>query len=318
MFQTQEAIELNQKYQAGQRNFQDYQLRRADLRGLNLSQTDFRGVDLSYANLRDVNFSGADLREAYLNEADLTGANLSGANLEGASIIKTYLIKANCDQTNFKGVYLTGAYLTKSTFKEANFRGAYLNGAKLVGAELEEAYYDSQTRFDLAFNPQQARMRKIEDKKQTIDKSEEIEETEKAKIHQQITVKEFLEIFNHLTQISYRYLGKTMTKKYWESSRPLFEWLEQFEINSTGEVVFKGELETVLSSAKLEWSKAWLNAFIQSCSQIVQNYPQMLDFQLISLILSVNLPKNNSMLRQTSSLNVSTSTKENSLQLIKV
>ncbi|MEA5509658.1 pentapeptide repeat-containing protein [Crocosphaera sp. UHCC 0190] len=316
MFQSQEAIELTQKYQAGQRNFQDYQLRRANLRGLDLSNTDFRGVDLSYANLRDVNFSGADLREAYLNEADLTGANFSGANLEGASLIKAYLIKANCYQTNFKRVYLTGTYLTKSTFKEAIFSEAYLNGAKLAGAELEGAYYNNQTRFEMTFNPQEAKMRELEDKKQNFDQSEKIEENETPKIHQEITVKDFLETFNYLNQISYRYLGKTMTKKYWESSRPLFEWLDQFEIDSAGQVIFNGELETPITSIKLQWSQAWLKTFIQSCSQIVQNYPQMLDVELISLVLSPNLPKKNPILSQTSSLNVSTSLKGDSFKLV--
>ncbi len=290
MFESQEAIDLRERYEKGQRNFQEFQLRRADLRGFNLSHTDFRGVDLSYANLREVDFTGADLRDAYLNEADLTGVNLTGANLERTSLIKIYLIKANCYQTDFSGAYLTGAYLTKSDFKEAKFNGAYLNGAKLSGAKLEDAYYDEQTKFDTSFDPKVALMKIIFSKKKSLNQSPKITElrSKKQSNTQIITLEKFLEIFNHLTAISRRYLGKTMTQKYWESSRPLFEWLDNFEITASAEITFKGELNTILNPTKLQWLQAWVKTFIENCSQIVQNYPQMIDSELINILISID------------------------------
>ena len=290
MFQSQEAIDLTERYKQGQRNFQGFQLRRGDLRGLNLSHTDFRGVDLSYANLREVDFTGADLRDAYLNEADLTGVNFTGANLSGASLIKIYLIKANCYQTDLSGAYLTGAYLTKTNFKEAKFNGAYLNGAKLSGAELEGAYYDTKTRFDSIFNPQTALMKMKDSKKKNLDCSNKIAEIKRKRDinYQSITLEKILEIFNHLTAMSRRYLGKTMTQKYWESSRPLFEWLDQFEMTASTEIIFKGELDTVLSTTKLQWLKAWVKTFIENCSQIIQKYPNMIDVQLVNVLMSVD------------------------------
>ncbi|MDJ0660483.1 MAG: pentapeptide repeat-containing protein [Crocosphaera sp.] len=290
MFQSQEAIDLIERYKQGQRNFQGFQLRRGDLRGLNLSHTDFRGVDLSYANLREVDFTGADLRDAYLNEADLTGVNFTGANLSGASLIKIYLIKANCYQTDLSGAYLTGAYLTKTNFKEAKFNGAYLNGAKLSGAKLEGAYYDEKTRFDSIFNPKTAIMKIKDSKKKMIDCSNKIAEVKRKRNinYQSITLEKILEIFNHLTAMSRRYLGKTMTQKYWESSRPLFEWLDQFEMTASTEIIFKGELDTVLSTTKLQWLKAWVKTFIENCSQIIQKYPKMIDVQLVNVLMSVD------------------------------
>ena len=311
MFQSQDAIDLRQRYEEGQRNFQEFQLRRADLRGLNLSHTDFRGVDLSYANLRDVDFTGADLREAYLNEADLTGVNFTGANLSGASLIKIYLIKANCYKTDFTGAYLTGAYLTKTNFKEAKFNGAYLNGAKLSGAELGDAAYDHETRFDSSFNPKTVLMKIKESKKKIFDQSQK---ALAVKIKKQtktptITIEQLLEIFNHLTAVSRRYLGKTMTQKYWQSSRPVFAWLEHFEMTQSTEIIFKGELDTVLSPTKIQWLQAWVKTFIENCSQIVQNYPKMLDYQLVTLLISSDFT-------QTKQINSSHNSKDLSLQKI--
>ncbi|WP_107671369.1 pentapeptide repeat-containing protein [Cyanothece sp. BG0011] len=318
MFQSQEAIDLKEKYEKGQRNFQEFQLRRADLRGLNLSYTDFRGVDLSYANLREVDFTGADLRDAYLNEADLTGVNLTGANLEGASLIKIYLIKANCYQTDFSEAYLTGAYLTKSDFKEAKFNGAYLNSAKLSGAKLEDAYYDDQTRFDTSFNPKTALMKIKDSKKKSFNDSESsVFKVKKRTYIPTITLDKLLDIFNHLTAVSRRYLGKTMTQKYWESSRPLFEWLDNFEMTTSAEITFKGELDTVLSPTKLQWLQAWVKSFIENCSQIVQNYPEMIDRQLVNLLIAGDLTKNNNMDSLPKSQNLS-SINSNHLTLLSI
>ncbi|MGB5772899.1 MAG: pentapeptide repeat-containing protein [Crocosphaera sp.] len=292
MFQSQEAIDCFQRYENGHRDFRNFQLRRADLRGINLSNTDFRGVDLSYTNLRDVNFSGADLRDVYFNEADLTGANFSGANLEGASLIKVYLIKANCYRTNLTGAYLTGAYLTKTNFKEAKFNGAYLNRANLSAAELKDAYYDEKTRFDSSFNPQNSQMRIIALKKKVIQQSHKIAGIKEQKITQTIPIEKILKIFNHLTEISSRYLGKAITKKYWNSSKPSFEWLDNFEINSSAEITFKGGIETVLTPSKLQLLQAWVTTFIKGCSQIVQNYHKMIDSELINSLISVESPQN--------------------------
>ncbi|MGK7942772.1 MAG: pentapeptide repeat-containing protein [Crocosphaera sp.] len=316
MFKTQEAIDLIERYQNGQRNFQDFQLRRADLRGINLCNTDFTGVDLSYANLRDVDFSGVDLRDAYLNEADLTGANLTGANLGDASLIKIYLIKANCYQTNFSGAYLNGAYLTKSTFKEAQFNGAYLNGAKLSGAKLIGAYYNKKTKFDSIFNPQKAQMIRIESEKKMIEQPREMTGIQTTQNNPDITIEQFISIFNHLTEISRRYLGKTMTHKYWESSRPLFEWLDNFAITSSTEIIFKGEeeLQTILTSTKFKWCQSWVITFIKNCSQIVQNYPQMLDSELVNSLISQSNTQDNTK----DSLNHLTSVKSEQLELLSV
>ena len=86
------------------------------------------------------------ISEAYLNGADVIGANLSGANLNRTSLIGTSLTKGS-----LKGASLSEAYLT----------GVYLNGADLSGANLSGAYYNSNTRFDINFDPIRVGMTKV-------------------------------------------------------------------------------------------------------------------------------------------------------------
>ena len=68
-------------------------------------KADLRGANLSDAYLRDANLSGANLRYANLSDADLRGVNLLGAILIGTGL------------------------------SDADLRGAYLSGADLRGAK---------------------------------------------------------------------------------------------------------------------------------------------------------------------------------------
>ncbi len=265
MFQNSIAIELRQRYEGGERNFTNLQYRRGDLRGLNLSGVNLRGADLSYANLREVDLSGADLREVYLNEADLSGANLSGANLQGASLIKAYLIKANLQSANLQSAYFTGAYLTKANLSEADLTGTYLNGAQLTGANLTGAHYTSSTHFDPNFNPQKSLLKK------EYGKGEEVKK---------ITLEELLNTFNHLSEISVRYLGNTMTVKNWETTKPTGEILVGVTIDK--KALFSAEKpKHILSDLQKQQSKIWAQNFVRSCRNIVQDFPSLIDPKLM-------------------------------------
>jgi len=79
--------ELLQRYEAGERDFPD-----ANLRGANLRYTDLSGANLRYTDL-----SGANLRGANLRGANLTGANLRGADLQYAKLHRTTLCGATID-----------------------------------------------------------------------------------------------------------------------------------------------------------------------------------------------------------------------------
>ena len=277
--------ELRQRYASGERYFKKVQLRGADLslanlRGVDLSYADLREADLSYSDLRESILNGADLREANLkganlNEANLKEANLKGANLKGvflkraclngvnlseaclekAHLNGTFLTTANLNRASLSEANLIGAYLMRANLSEASLLGAWLNKANLTGANLSGAYYNDQTYFNNGFDPISAGM-------------------QKAKI---TIVKELLSTFNYISQCSNHYLGNTMTANYWKSSRPDFDWLNKFQINCSAEIAFSGALTESVSPVQLHWSQKWVNAFIKCCSQIIQDFPTLID-----------------------------------------
>lgn len=296
MVQSSSASEIQEQYQAGDRNFQNCQLRRADLHGLDLKNADFSGADLSYANLRDTNLSGANLQGTYLNESDLSGANLQKANLQGSSLIKTYLIKANLQDANLDEAYLTGAFLTKANLQGASLKGSYCNGANFTGADLSNAKYDKKSRFDITFNPEKLGMKKVGEMTVTMPSSmikttqiiEEISTIIPAQSIENlsITIEDLLMTFNHLTDLGNHYLGNTMCSRYFLSSRPDLEWFEQFEINrSSAKVTFKGSVKEKLTPAQVELSQQWAKKFVKSCSMIFRDLPKMIEAdQLVFLV----------------------------------
>lgn len=84
----------------GLKNFQEVDLRYADLNGAFLAEFNFKDANLRHANLRganlkNANFQGADLFGASLELSDLTGANLHSVDLSLANIKGAKLTKAN-------------------------------------------------------------------------------------------------------------------------------------------------------------------------------------------------------------------------------
>ncbi len=95
-------------------------LKNVDLSGLDLRHADLWGADLRYADLSHTNLAGQNL--------DLTvmrGTKLVGANLEGASIFGVIMIDADLSGANLKRTRIV----------------ATLDRAKLVGADIEDAYW---------------------------------------------------------------------------------------------------------------------------------------------------------------------------------
>jgi uncharacterized protein YjbI with pentapeptide repeats len=293
-------MEIQKRYELGERNFPQAQLQQAKLRALNLSYVNLKGADLSYADLTESDLNHADLRDCLLKGAYLQGANLIRANLTGASLNKTnlngsslnnarlnvadlheaFLTKtslegANLTEANLKGVHLneanltranltranlTKAFLTKACLAKANLNGAdlsdaYLNGADLSGANLKGAYYNENTRFDETFDPAQAGMHKLTG----------------------MTTEDLLKTFNYLLQLSAHYLGNFMTVKYWQEACPDFAWFTQFQVDSSAQVTFSRQSAESIDALKLHWSQQWANTFIQHCSQIIQNFPSLID-----------------------------------------
>jgi uncharacterized protein YjbI with pentapeptide repeats len=292
--------ELHKKYESGKKNFENIQLKEANLRGADLRHANFRGADLTGCDLTEACLDGANLDEANLSKVILDGASLvktslNNAILNKASLIKTKLIRASLKEANLREAALNQAYLTisylnqaslnKASLKEALLNGAYLNEADLTDADLtganldntrfKDAYYNKNTLFDSDFDPTKAGMQKI-------------------LVEGEITAEILVKTFNSLCLLSQHYLGNQMTNRYWQSSRPDVDWLARFKMDSSGRVTFSGIDSESISIENLKWYHQWLNSFIKSCSQILNNFPEMIEKkQLIDPQINLILKKYN-------------------------
>ncbi|MCG9887163.1 MAG: pentapeptide repeat-containing protein [Cyanobacteria bacterium] len=123
------ASQLLKRYQAGERQF-----RQLDLRGINLFEMTLVGIDLG----------GCWLAGAYLPYADLSGASLMGAIAPKIELGNARLRQANFSEAvlyggQFLRVNLRHANLQRADLRGANFYGADLSGADLSGADLTGA-----------------------------------------------------------------------------------------------------------------------------------------------------------------------------------
>jgi hypothetical protein len=274
--------ELCKRYELGEKNFENIQIKEKNLEGLDLRHANLRGADLTGCNLTKACLDGANLDEAnlsesILNEASLIKTSLNKVNLTKASLIKAKLVRANLTEANLRKANLNQAYLTisylnkallnKVSANQALLNGAYLNeadltdadltGANLHKARLELAYYNSNTIFDNDFDPINAGMQKI-------------------LVEGEITAEVLVKIFNSLCQLSQHYLGHQMTTKYWQSSRPDLDFLNKFKIDNYGKVTFTGKVTESITMENLKYYYQWLDCFIESCSQIIHNFPEMI------------------------------------------
>ncbi len=115
----------------------DLDLRKADLRDLDLSAQDLRASDLSDALLSRANLARADLSGAILMRADLEDVRCEGARLVGAD-----LTRAVIDGARFDGACLDEATLARVRGSKVSLREASAVGAGFVGAKLPRAHLE--------------------------------------------------------------------------------------------------------------------------------------------------------------------------------
>jgi hypothetical protein len=92
-----------------------------------------------------------------------------------------------------------------------------------------------------------------------------------------IPIGELVKTFNYLLQLGNHYLGTGLTANYWKSSRPEFDWLDNFAINPSNQMMFAGSSTDFPSPVQLHWFQKWIKAYIESCSKIIQDFPKMID-----------------------------------------
>lgn len=133
-----------------------FDLRGANLLGLDLTGVDFSGTYLEGANLEKTILSNANLEYAYLqsarlNKAILSNASVSHANLGNAAlddanfsgtklahtnIFGATVYRANLSNTDLTNADLTAANLTDVDLSNANLTNANLNNTTLTNAKL--------------------------------------------------------------------------------------------------------------------------------------------------------------------------------------
>jgi hypothetical protein len=131
------------------RTYQQGEVQRLHLGGVNIRRAILRGAHLEGAVLSEARLEGAFLIEAHLQgavlrEARLEGADLLRANLEGAYLVNARLERANLAEARLEGAILKGAHL----------EGAILTGAAgLTLDQIESAVTDEKTRLPTYFRP---------------------------------------------------------------------------------------------------------------------------------------------------------------------
>ena len=250
-------LELEQQYSSGKRQFTSTQLTDADLKNIFLSRTNLSQVNLDRASLKNADLSDANLLAASLVAADLHYAhlsriNLSDANLEQADFSKSILTRANLSQARLEKACFTSAVLNEADLRNTSLLGAKLLDVDLSTVNLEGAVYDRDTCFPADFDP-----------------------ISKGMINQ-CGIEDLLEQINHIYQCGKKYLGGIMTAKKLHSSRPDFDWLKQFTIDSKGKVTFQGNPAELVTPQQQQLFQNWLDSLIKSCSVIIKDFNKFL------------------------------------------
>jgi len=128
------ANELLRRYQAGEKNFTN-----ANLRGVIITSNTLVAINLSWAKLSGSNLWETNLSYADLTAADFTNADLSLTNLSGTTLTMCNLNRANLSQANLKESNLYRACLKDADLTQADLTGANLTLADLTGANLSQA-----------------------------------------------------------------------------------------------------------------------------------------------------------------------------------
>jgi uncharacterized protein YjbI with pentapeptide repeats len=145
------AIDLLERYAAGDRNFNGIELipdpqrniydGSGDIHGL--EGADLRGISLRGANLRDVILTDADLSEADLFGACLFCAMLANTTLKGANLYAVSLVQAGCEGANFDGADMTLIDATNTGFGNAKI--GFIENAVLACANFKGSITSKNT-----------------------------------------------------------------------------------------------------------------------------------------------------------------------------
>lgn len=88
-----------------------------------------------------------------------------------------------------------------------------------------------------------------------------------------VKIEDTVEALTQLNQFSSSFLGSILTLNAWQSTRPNFDWLENFQINrSTKKFTFSGIAGQTANAIQLQWMQEWVTAFIYQISQTIRDF----------------------------------------------
>ena len=248
---------IQKQYDLGDRTFSEVHSDRADLENMFLSRIEMKQANLNYANLKNADLSDADLAESSLVATEFNKAHLSGINLSKADLTEANFTESILNQANFTEACLKNACMVSAVLIEANLAGSDLSGANLLYANLSNAnvkgaFYDRDTNFPADFDAKSRGM---------INK---------------FSIEDFIAQFNRICGCSTKYLGNTMTAKYFNSSRPDFDWLGKFAIDKSSKITYQGNVAEPLTIEQLKLFQQWIDSFVKSCSSIVKGFQKLI------------------------------------------
>lgn len=91
------------------------------------------------------------------------------------------------------------------------------------------------------------------------------------------SIEQSVQDLNDLSQAVVKYLGPQLTANYWQTSRPEYAWINNFEITPSAKIQFSGDLQASMSAVNHLCLRQWTNAFIKQCSQIIQDLPHKIE-----------------------------------------
>ena len=87
-------------------------------------------------------------------------------------------------------------------------------------------------------------------------------------------VDQVLEALNALSQFACQYLGSKITSNYWHLSRPKNDWLQNFDIQYSAEIVFAGNRYDSINPLQILAIRAWTQNFMRKCHTIIRDLPE--------------------------------------------
>ncbi len=94
-----------------------------------------------------------------------------------------------------------------------------------------------------------------------------------------VTLKELLTALNDLSRFTTQYLGTAVIVNYWKSTRPDVDWLSSFQVDRSAQISYAGsqKMTQPASTQEQQWLKEWVKVFIKRCSQVIRDFPAIVD-----------------------------------------